>query len=91
MLKKAIVLVLSFWSMLPSFAQDGTKLEAEDASHVNCTVIRDNKYSGGKAIEMTEDNAKISFRYNAPKRGKYTIHVGYDALYGSKVFNVPSQ
>ena len=88
MLKKAIVLVLSIWSMLPSFAQGDTKLEAEDASHVNCTVIRDNKYSGGKAIEMTEDNAKISFRYNATKRGKYTIHVGYDALYGSKVFNV---
>ena len=46
-------------------AQTGTKLEAEDASNENCKLIEDEKYSGGKSLELTENNAKITFNYNA--------------------------
>ena len=69
-------------------AQTGTKLEAEDASNENCKLIEDEKYSGGKSLELTESNAKITFNYNAAESGKYTITVGYDGLYGDKVVNL---
>ena len=88
MKKIAIILVVSLCCLMSSFAQDGIKMEAEDANYSNCRLINDKKYSGGKALEMTDENARINFTYHASERGKYTIHIGYDALYGSKVVNV---
>ena len=88
-MKQALLfLFVSFCSLLSSFAQDDTKLEAEDANHSNCSLVRDSKYSGGKALELINENARIRFVYNAVERGKYTIHIGYDALYGAKMVNV---
>lgn len=69
-------------------AQTVTKLEAEDADYTQCKVIEDNSYSGGKALEMTEQNAKITFAYQAVEKGKYTVYVGYDGCYGNKVVNL---
>jgi len=88
MLRKSLILAAWLLYLLPSLAQNDSKLEAEDANYANCSLIRDNKYSGGKALELTEDNARITFTYHASERGKYTLYVGYDALYGAKVFNV---
>ena len=68
-------------------AQDN-KLEAEDANYSNCKLIDDNKYSGGKALELTDGNAKITFTYEATEKGKYDISVGYDGLYGQKQVNI---
>ena len=68
--------------------QNGTKMEAENASYVHCKLVQDNSYSGGKALELTETNAKITFTYQAEKKGKYDILVGYDGLYGDKQVNV---
>ena len=70
------------------YAQDNTKLEAENASYSNCKLISDSKYSCGKALELTEDKAKITFTFNAKERGKYKVYVGYDGLYGKKVVNL---
>lgn len=57
-------ILLFFIAMLcgiqSSFAQDDTRLEAEDAIYANCSLVRDSKYSGGKALELTEENAIIS-------------------------------
>ena len=68
--------------MMPTWAQ--TKLEAETASYANCTVTNDSKYSGGKALQLTENNAKITFNFNAPEKGKYTICVKGEGIGGEK-------
>lgn len=66
-------------------AQPGSKMEAENATYVQCKLIQDSRYSGGKALELTESEAKITFNYHAAKKGKYTVYVGYDGLYGDKI------
>jgi len=65
-------------------AQDGTTLEAEDTKYENCVVVADTIYSGGKALDLLENNSKITFAYTAAEKGKYTIYVGYDGCYGEK-------
>ena len=65
-----------------------TKMEAEGAAYSNCKLISDGKYSGGKALELTADNARITFSYSAAAKGRYTVYVGYDGLYGEKVANL---
>ena len=55
MLKTPIILLVSLFSLLPCLAQDGVKMEAEEANYANCTLVRDSKYSGGKALEMTDE------------------------------------
>ena len=81
------VFLLSVFLALPSMAAS-TKIEAESAQYVNCKLISNSKYSGGKALELTESNARITFTFTADVREKYIIHVGYDGLYGQKVVNL---
>ncbi len=64
------------------------KLEAESAKYSNCQLITDRKYSGSKALEITEDNARITFSFTSDVRDKYVIRVGYDGLYGQKQVNL---
>ncbi len=71
-----------------AFAQTDTKLEAESAAYSDCKDIEDTKYSGGKALELTESNAKITFTYTSDETGKYAVYVGYDGLYGEKTVNL---
>lgn len=73
---------------LPYHAQVDAKLEAEAAEYSECKLIDDSKYSGEKALELTADNARITFTFNATVSGKYSIFIGYDGLYGAKVVNV---
>ena len=54
---------------IPTWAQNGTKLEAEAANYANCKVITDGKYSGGKALELTDQNAQITFVVNTSAKG----------------------
>lgn len=88
--KKLLVLTiqLMFFCLLPAFAQEGTRLEAEDASYTNCKLVTGSQYSGKKALELTEGDASITFHYSASERGKYDVYVGYDALYGAKMVNL---
>ena len=85
MKKLLMTLMVLLASLTGTSAQTATKLEAEDASYEQCKLIEDEKYSGGKALELTESNAKITFSYTAAESGKYIITVGYDGLYGDKV------
>jgi beta-mannanase len=71
-----------------SNAQEGTKLEAEDAVSEKCEVVENDIYSGGKALAMKENNAKITFTYNASEAGKQTVYVGYDGQWGDKTVNI---
>jgi len=88
MMRKTLSLLLAFCSMVGIFAQTSTKLEAENANYANCTLILDNKYSGGKALEVKAENASITFTFNNKVKGKYTIYVGHDGLYGDKKANL---
>ena len=80
--------MLAACGFISAAAQTTTKMEAESATYENCKLIEDGKYSDGKALELTEGNAKITFTYTAAESGKYTITVGYDGLYGDKVVNL---
>ena len=80
--------MLSVCGFISAAAETATKMEAESATYENCKLIEDGKYSEGKALELTESNAKITFTYAAAESGKYTITVGYDGLYGDKVVNL---
>ena len=87
-MKKALFLLsLLVSGSLSSYAQEATKIEAEAAKYADCKLIEDSKYSGGKALELTDESAKITFTYNAAESGKFTLYVCYDALYGAKGAN----
>ena len=88
MRKTTIVLLLTLCGFITASAQTATKMEAESATYENCKLIEDGKYSEGKALELTESYAKITFSYAAAESGKYNITVGYDGLYGDKVVNL---
>jgi len=64
------------------------KIEAENAKYSNCKVVYDSRYSGGRALELTENNASISFTYTSESNEKHNIFVGYDGLYGNKMVNL---
>ncbi|MBQ7441080.1 MAG: hypothetical protein IJV52_06125, partial [Prevotella sp.] len=80
-----LIIVLLVMMTMAVKAQPGSKMEAENATYVQCKLILDSRYSGGKALELTESDAKITFNYHAAKKGKYTVYVGYDGLYGDKI------
>ena len=88
MKKVLFMLSLLVCGITTSYAQEETKFEAEEANYSDCKLIEDEKYSGGQALELTENSAKITFTYNAAASGKYVVFVCYDALYGAKVVNV---
>ncbi len=88
MRKLLFLLPMLLGSFQIAHAQSNAKMEAENASYVNCTLIQDSKYSGGKALEITKDDARITFKYNNTAKGKYTVYVGYDGLYGDKSVNL---
>lgn len=88
MKRTTLSLIFLFFATIGILAQTSTKLEAENANYVKCKLIQDSKYSGGKALEITEENAKITFTYNQSEKGKYIVYVGYDGLHGDKVVNL---
>ena len=63
-MEKRLLTMVLLCGMVTSYAQN-LKFEAEDATYANCTLITDAKYSGGKALQLTENNAKITFRYHS--------------------------
>ena len=69
---------------MPSWAQTGTKMEAEDATYKNCEMKTDSKYSGGKALSLKENNAKITFSYTCSEGGKYTVLAMGEGIGGEK-------
>ena len=88
MKKVLFILSLLTCGFTTAFAQGETKLEAEDAANENCELVEDDQYSGGKALAMKENNAKITFTYNTAEAGKYTVYVGYDGQWGEKTVNI---
>ena len=54
MKKLLLFLAVSVFGWGYALAQDGTKLEAEDAVYENCELAEGEQYSGGKALAMKE-------------------------------------
>lgn len=63
------------------------QLEAENADYTKCDVVTANQYSGGKALKLTDANAKVTFDVDIEQKGKYSIFVAGDGIGGDKVVN----
>ncbi len=63
------------------------KLEAENAEYSICDIVNNSKYSGGKALKLTDSKAKITFNVNVDKKGKYSLFVAGDGIGGEKIVN----
>ena len=87
MQKELFYLTLAIGWMTSLNAWADTKLEAENADYSDCTVVSDNKYSGGEALKLTETTAKITFDVNIDKKGKYALFAAGDGIGGSKIVN----
>ncbi len=80
-------MVMAWIANLPLMAQtntEETKLEAESAQRSHSTIVYDSKYSGGKAVRMTEENARLTFTFHLDNGGKYVVYVGGDGIGGEK-------
>ncbi len=84
MQKQSLILALAIGSIMGSEAWADTKLEAENAKYSKCTIISDQKYSGGKALKVTDAAAKITFDIDIDRKGKYSIYVAGDGIGGEK-------
>ena len=86
MIRKRFLILTAMCCLLNAMAAQ-TKMEAESAQRSNCSVINGNKYSGGKAVSMTESNARLSFSINMENGGKYIVFVAGEGVGGEKVVN----
>lgn len=87
MKRTLFILALVACNALLSYAQGGTKLEAEDATEYNkCEIVSNSKYSGGKALAMKSNDAdaQVTFTYVADKAGKYVLSIAADGIGGDK-------
>lgn len=83
-MKKITLIPLLLFLLQGLSARADVKLEAENAEHANCDVVTDSRYSGRKALKMTEGNAKVAFTFNSEKRQKYIVYVAGEGLGGEK-------
>lgn len=67
-----------------SLKADNKKVEAESGKMVSCSVVSDTKYSGKKAVRMTEDAARLTLSVEVSKRQKHKIFVAADGIGGQK-------
>lgn len=84
MQKIIIFLTLLVSGMMSTNVLADTKFEAEDAKYSKCTVVSNNMYSGGKALKLTDEAAKITFEINIEHKGKYSLFVAGDGIGGEK-------
>lgn len=74
-MKQLIVYALVFFAFAANAHAEGIKKEAEAAKYSKCDVVSDNKYSGRKALRITEGDACISITVDMPAKGKYAVFV----------------
>lgn len=87
MRKRLLFIVLAIVYQTSIHAWADIKLEAEDASHSKCDIATDNKYSGKKALKLTDVKAEISFDITITQKGKYSLFIAGDGIGGEKVVN----
>lgn len=83
---KLEVVMLLMFNAIPVFSEN-VVFEAESAQYSNCSVVTDTKYSGGKALRMTESTAQATFIVNLEEKGKFVVYVCGDGIGGEKEVN----
>lgn len=78
--------MLSLGTFVNVSAQE-LKFEAESAQIVSSEVISGDQYSGGEAVRMTENRAKLTFTIDVASREKFTVFVKAEGIGGEKVVN----
>lgn len=86
-MKQLIVYALLFFAFAANVRAEGVKKEAEAAKYSKCEVVSDNKYSGKKALRLTEQNAQITFAVDVENKGKYTLFIAGEGVGGEKQVN----
>lgn len=84
MQKKTLFLTLLASGLMSSNIMAETLYEAENAKYSKCTVVSDEMYSGGKALKLTEEAAKITFEIEIEQKGKYLLFIAGDGIGGEK-------
>lgn len=80
------LLLLAQGSLLK--AQDSTlKFEAEDGTYVKSELVTDTKYSGGKAIKMTDSAGALTINAGVTEQKKYNVYVMAEGIGGEKTVN----
>lgn len=80
------LLLLAQTSLLK--AEDtGLKFEAEDGTISNSEIVSNAKYSGDKAVKMTDTAASLTIKAEISERKKYTIYAMAEGIGGEKVVN----
>lgn len=86
-MKQLIFYALLFFAFAANVRAEGVKKEAEAAKYSKCEVVSDNKYSGKKALRLTEQNAQITFAVDVETKGKYTLFIAGEGVGGEKQVN----
>lgn len=66
---------------------DGVKTEAETGKYVKCDIVSDSKFSGKKAVRMTDGEARLTLSVGVETKGKYAVYIAGEGIGGEKVVN----
>lgn len=66
---------------------DGVKKEAESGKYTKCDIVSDNKFSGKKAVRMTDGEARLTLSLDMETKGKYAVYISGEGIGGEKVVN----
>lgn len=69
---------------ISSAMAENKRFEAENGITTSCEVVSNNKYSGKKAVRMTEEVARVAFSFEIAKRQKHKIYVAAEGIGGQK-------
>lgn len=86
-MKHLLIYLFLFLSFVAQANAEGIKREAETAKYTKCDIVSDSKYSGKKAVRMTEEGAKLTFTIDISAIDKYTLFVAAEGIGGEKVVN----
>lgn len=82
-----LALLLLAQASLLKAEDTGLKFEAEDGTIAKSEIVSNAKYSGGKAVKMTEGAASLTIKAEIPERKKYTVYAMAEGIGGKKVVN----
>ncbi len=82
-----LVLLLLLQYTLLKAEDTSLKFEAEDGTINKSEIVSDKKYSGGKAVNMTDGAASLTIKADIAERKKYAIYIMAEGIGGEKIVN----
>lgn len=83
----AIALLLLVQCHLLKAQGSDLRYEAESCTLNKCEIVSDRKYSGGKAVKVTDEAASLTLKVNVNARQKYNIYIMAEGIGSEKVVN----